>query len=198
MKEDSGSSKHEATHSTSMHKGRKFNKLALAFFVAAFIALGAFLVFHSSAAKPSGGGGGHNVKAMQTPNLSLSPSSQKLANGASLSVQIWADAGSQSVNAVQANLTYPADKLKFVNVDTTTSNFGVAAQATGGSGTITIARGNTTALSGKQLVAKVNFTAAVGKGSAAVGFASNSALISSTTNKNVLAATYGGSYSLSR
>jgi hypothetical protein len=197
MKEQPETPNNEATRSVSMHKWRKFNKLTFGLFLAAFVVLGAFLVINSSAAgKPSGNGQG--TKTQQTPNLSLSPSAQKVAKGSSLSVQVWADAGNQSVNAVQANLTYPADKLDFVNIDDTTSNFSVAAQATGGSGKVAIARGSIMPLSGKQLVAKINFTANVSKSKAAVSFDSSSALISSSANTNVLAATYGGNYSLSQ
>lgn len=181
-----------------MRKGSKFNKSALIVFMAIFVVLGSYFAYSSFAAPPAGKGGGHGGKTttIQTPNLSLSPSSQRVAYGSNLSIEVWADSADQPVNAVQVDLIYPTDKLNFVNVDATTSNFNVAAQASGGNGTVTIARGNLTPLSGKQLVAKVNFTANASKGKASIAFGSKSTLLSAVSNTSILAATYGGKYSL--
>jgi hypothetical protein len=115
-----------------------------------------------------------------------------------LSVQIWANTNGQNVNAVQANLTYPIDKLNFVNLDFTNSAFGLAVQGDGGNGQIRIARGNFTPVSGNLLVATINFTGANNRGKANVSFSTGTALISATDNTNILAGTYGGTYSLTQ
>jgi hypothetical protein len=166
------------------------NIFAGLFFVFAFAIVTTLSAYTSLAAKPA--------RQLVTPNLSLTPSSQRVAAGSTLSVQIWADSSTTQVNAVQANLSYPIDKLNFVNIDTTNSAFGVTAENTGGNGLIHIARGSTAPLSGKFLVATVNFTPlqTKSKSSAAINFTSESALLNSSTNTNILAAKYGGSYSL--
>jgi hypothetical protein len=160
------------------------------FFVLVFAVITTLSAYTSMAARPA--------PALAAPNLTLSPASSSVAPGSTLSVQVWADTSTQQVNAVQANLTYPIDKLNFVSIDSANSAFGVAAEGTGGNGTVNIARGSTTPLSGKLLIATVNFTplAHKGKSSAIVSFTTDSVLLSSTTNNDVLAGKYGGNYSL--
>ena len=170
-----------------------FNILAGLFFALSFAVIMTLSGYTSMAAKPQ--------PALAVPNLTLSPASATVSSGSTLSVQIWEDSGTQNVNAVQANLTYPADKLSFVNVDSTNTGFGVDAQSSGGNGTVTIAKGSTTPVQGKFLVATVNFTSLSSsankhKSTATISFAPGTALLSSTTNSDILAATYGGNYTL--
>jgi hypothetical protein len=117
-----------------------------------------------------------------------------------LTVQVWEDSGLSTINAVQANLAYPLSKLNLVKIDSTSTAFGVEAQSSGGNGVINIARGSTTPLSGKQLVATLNFTPLTStskqRSTASVTFTTGTALLSDVTNLDILAATYGGSYSL--
>jgi hypothetical protein len=160
------------------------------FFVLIFAVITSLSAYSTLAAKPP--------VALTTPNLSLTPSSRSVSSGSTLSVQIWADSGSEPVNAAQVNLFYPVDKLNFVNISTSNSSFGVEAQSSGGNGQVNIARGSTSPVTGKQLIATVNFTPLSTKGNAtaAVNFTSGTTLLSSTTNQNILAATYSGSYKL--
>jgi hypothetical protein len=162
-----------------------FNLIAGLFFVLSFAVVTTLSAYTSMAAKPA--------PTLTTPNLSLTP----ITSGSTYSMQLWADSGTQPVNAVAANLTYPLDKLNFVKIDSTNSAYGVEATSKGGNGTIDIERGSTTPLSGKQLIATINFTAlSTRRTTAPVSFATGSLLLSSTTNTNVLAATYAGSFSL--
>jgi hypothetical protein len=169
-----------------------FNVFAGLFFVLAFAVITSLSAITTMAAKPQ------PVKA--TPNLSLSPSSQTVQSGSTLTVQIWEDSGLSTINAVQANLAYPISKLNLVKIDSTSTAFGVEAQSSGGNGVINIARGSTTPLSGKQLVATLNFTPLTStskqRSTASVTFTTGTALLSDVTNLDILAATYGGSYSL--
>jgi hypothetical protein len=174
---------------------RRLSKPRLLALVIALAVIAAVLIYNSRATAPSGGGSAGGIK---TPNLTLSPDSQKVALSEPLAVQIWADTDGQKVNAVQANLSYPIDKLNFVNVDSNGSAFGLTVEGSGGNGKITIARGSFEPVSGKLLVATVNFTGADNKGEATVNFSSTTALTSSTSNKNILADTYGGKYSLTQ
>lgn len=141
------------------------------------------------------------VQAIATPKnntaiLYINPDNVKIKAGKQVSLEIWMDAKSQPVNAVQANLTYPADKFEFGNIDTTGSAFEIEAESSGGDGQVKIARGHIGSVSGIQLVAKVNLIAKSGKGSSFVNFASGSAIVRSTDNANVLGSTGGGNYNL--
>jgi hypothetical protein len=142
-----------AKRSKSINRLEHLNILAGLFFVLAFAIITSLSAYITLAAKPPA--------PKTTPNLSLTPSNQSVALGSTLSVQIWTDSGAQSVNAAQVNLSYPVDKLNFVNINTANSSFGVEA-----------------------------------KSSVVVSFTSGTALLSSATNQNILAATYSGSYSL--
>jgi hypothetical protein len=168
------------------------NIIAGLFFVLVFAIITGLSGFAAYAAKP--------LPVLTTPNLSLSPSSGIVSAGSTLAVQIWEDSGTNTVNAVQANLVYPIGKLNFVKIDTTNTAFGVEAESTGSNGSIRIGRGSTTPLQGRQLVATVDFTplgaTARHRSSATVSFSPGTVLLSSVTNSDILAATYGGTYSL--
>jgi len=60
--------------------------------------------------------------------LSLSPADGSFAPGSTINVTIHENSGTSAVNAVQANVTYPTDKLQFVSVNGSNSAFSVAAQ----------------------------------------------------------------------
>jgi hypothetical protein len=139
------------------------------------------------------------VQIPPAPTIYLSPQTKSYAQGTTFTVELREDSGSQLVNAVQANLSYPADKLDFVSIDTTGSAFGTQAQNDGGNGQIAIARGNTTAQTGNQLIAKITFKTKTTAGTLTVPFVSGTQLVSSSTNKNILSslsATGGGSYTI--
>src|SRR4051812_48959459 len=73
------------------------------------------------------------VFAAGTATLSLTPSSGTYAQGDTVSVDVYEDSGGDTVNAVQANLTFPASQLSYIGI-TNSSAFGVDAQSTAGSG----------------------------------------------------------------
>ena len=160
-------------------------------FTLAFSFIGAYIIYQATAApKP------------KTPSnqvsLSLEPASQKVPVGTVLTLSVWVDSYDQPVNAVQANLSYPADKYDFVNIDASLSAFGIEAQASGGNGSVNIARGQVGSISGHQLLAKINLLAKDNNGSSSVSFSGGSAVVRSTDNVNILNQTKGGRYTLSR
>ena len=134
------------------------------------------------------------VFAAGTATLYLSPASGTFAQGDTISIDIYEDSGTDTVNAVQANLSYPDNLLNFTGI-TSSSAFNVEAQSTGGNGSVQIARGATTPVSGNQLVATVRFTAAAG-GQANISFTSGSAVIRSTDNGAQTLTTTGASYTI--
>jgi hypothetical protein len=182
--------KSKSKKSNSLNRADHMNILAGLVFALAFAVITTLSAYSnlSWAAKPG--------TPQYTPNLSLLPRSQTVQNGSNLSIEVWADSGSQEVNAVQANLIYPADKLNFLNINSTNSGFEIAAENTGANGLIKIARGTTAPKVGKQLVAIVSFSTLSTRGKASVNFTTGSALSSYSTHTDVLLATYGGSYSL--
>jgi hypothetical protein len=133
------------------------------------------------------------------PTIYLQPQSLILGPNSSFSVEVHENSGTTAVNAVQANFSYPANLVDFVSIDSTGSAFGVQAQATGGNGSVAIARGSTTPLTGDKLVSKVNFKTKATSANAAMSFVGGTALVSSSTNKNLLSSlsvTAGGSYTI--
>ncbi len=169
--------------------------------------IGTYFIFQNrSGSNKSGSGGSNNTsqsdqidKASNAVGvMSLSPDSSSVSMGKSFTVQIYEDSQGDKVNAVQANLTYPTNLLDFVSIDTSSSAFGVTAPSHGGSGTVVIARGSVTPVIGKQLVAAVTFKPKSSSGNANIDFASGSAVLRSTDNKNTLNSTTGATYTLTQ
>jgi len=129
-------------------------------------------------------------------SLYLSPAKQTINGGADISVGVWANTNDKDVTAVQANLTYPSDMFEFVSIDSSGSAFALDAQSKGGDGKVSIARANTQPVSGNVEVAIVKLHALDKTGPAKVEFASGSAMVDSTTNKNVLETTVPATYTI--
>jgi hypothetical protein len=169
-----------------LKRNDKFNPFLMVFFAAATAVAGYFIIFAKAAPPP--------------PTVYLTPATQTVGPSSTITVQVRENSGTTAVNAVQANFSYPASLLTFVSIDTTTSAFTTAAQATGGSGQVSIARGIVGSVVGDQLVATVTFTANTTSGSASLAFTSGTALVSAQDpNKNQdilgsLAATGGATY----
>jgi hypothetical protein len=119
------------------------------------------------------------------PTIYFNPPSQGYSVGSDITIEIHENSGTTGVNAVQANFGYPADKLTFVSADGSASAFTTQAQSTGGNGAVTLARGVIGSLTGDQLIAKVTFHVNAA-GTANLSFTTGSALISATTNQNIL------------
>jgi len=122
--------------------------------------------------------------------LSLSPTSQTVSLNGNVAFTIREDSSTDSVNAVQADFTYDQTKLQFVSIDSTTTAFSIDAPSSGGNGNVSVVRGTTSSVTGSQIVAVVNFKA-ISLGSASLTFSGSSALVRSTDNANILAATNG-------
>jgi hypothetical protein len=121
----------------------------------------------------------NGAQASGTATLSMSPASTSVLPGNNFVITIHEDSGSDSVNAVQANLSYSSN-LTFVAI-TSTPDFSIDAQSSGGGGSVKIGRGTTTPVSGDHEVAQVSFKAS-GSGTATVSFAAGSAVVRSSDN----------------
>ncbi|MBX4197189.1 cohesin domain-containing protein [Candidatus Saccharibacteria bacterium] len=127
--------------------------------------------------------------------MTLSPASQSFIKGTSFNVAVYENSGSDQVNAVQANLSYPANLLTFVSITPNTSAWPVEAENTGSGGLVRIGRGTFSPITGSQLIATVKFTAA-SAGTAQVAFASGSGIIRSSDNTAEPSINTGGSYTV--
>jgi len=133
-------------------------------------------------------------------NLYLSPATQTVTQGDTFSVQLRANiGGTDTVNAVQAKLSYPTDKLECSGVSNSGGAFSISqihnALTSSGGGAITIVEGTTgSGVSGDKLVATINFKAKVGSGSAQVSFVSGSIVVRGTDYANIVGSTTGGTY----
>lgn len=127
--------------------------------------------------------------------LYFSPASGNI-NSQTVNVTVYTNTGGDPVNAVEADFSYPTSKLQFQSVDGSTSAFSVDAEHTGGNGSVKIARGNTSPVTGTAIVAVVHFLM-IGTGSADLSFQGSSAVVRSTDNKSILSASPSVTYNLS-
>jgi len=142
----------------------------------------------------SGSGGSASATAAVTvsapqippsPTIYFNPPSQGFSVGSTITIEVHENSGSAPVNAVQANFSYPADKLTFVSADGSASGFTTQAQSTGGNGQVSLARGVIGSLTGDQLVSKVTFKVNLA-GTANLTYVSGTSLISSSNNLNII------------
>ena len=135
------------------------------------------------------------VPVYAAASIYLSPSSKTVNAGSQLSVAIRFNSGSVSINAVQANLSYPTSQLEFVSIDAVGSAFEQQFQNTGGGGSVKIARTTVTPVSGDNLVARVIFKAK-STGTASVNFTSGTTIVRSSDNKEETSTKSGGTYTI--
>jgi flagellar basal body-associated protein FliL len=192
------------THKTDHHangthtKNKKTNLMPIIALVIVLALIGIVAAVHSGSKS-----GSKKSSTSSTPVVSsnaklyLKPSSQQVASGGTLTVEVWVDTGGDPVNAVQANLTYPTDKFDFNSIDTKDSAFEVQALSKGGDGKISIARGHIGDVKGPALVAKVVLVAKTDKGDGQVSFSDGSAVVRSTDHKDILKEKTGSTYTVS-
>jgi hypothetical protein len=128
-------------------------------------------------------------------SLYFSPGTYSVQNGNLVTVNVYENSGSEPVNAVQANFSYPTSGLEFMYI-TSSSAFGIAAQSTGSGGTVQIGRGAMPNVTGAQLVATVTFKAVASSGTATLAFSGGSNVVSANTNSNIMTSSPGGAVTL--
>lgn len=139
------------------------------------------------------------VLGTTTVRLYINPATNSASVGGTVSVQVRADSASSTVNAVQANISYPAASLDVVSVDTSSSAFTIQAEQILTSGNIRLARGNIAPLSGDNLVGVINFKVKSASISPiSITFDTTSSLLSNTTPPvNILTNTLPATISVS-
>lgn len=136
----------------------------------------------------------YSSPAQAAGSIYLSPASATIAKDSYFSVSVRVNAS--GVDSVQANLSYPADKIDFTGLSYGGTAFEIQAEGTGGGGSIRIARGSTSAKSGDVLVATISFRAKVDNGSATVSFTSGTEGVKG--GSLVANAGSGGTYSFTK
>jgi hypothetical protein len=155
-----------------------FSKRHVAVFAVVFGAIGGIWLLNNSSA------------LLGAPTVYLTPETKSVNPGDSVTFEVRMNSGTTNVNAVQADFTYPEDKLEFGAIDGAGSAFATVAPSTGGSGKVSIARGNIDPVSGDKLIAKVTFTVkAATSGTAELKFATGTALLDAATNADLLGST---------
>ncbi len=131
--------------------------------------------------------------------LYLSPVAATVGPGTSFSAELRVNIKNDSANVVQAALNYPADKMEVTSIDTS-SPFSISPEPdTYGEGSMSITRAALPAVGGDQLVVTINFQIKNSLGTAVVGLdQSNSAVISSSSNTNILASVENGTYTIAQ
>lgn len=174
-------------------KGKKFALVLGALFVFAAIPATVVLTLQGNplVSKPH---------AATNATLSLSPASKSLTQGQTYSFQIRENSGTDTVNGVQANITYDASKLQYVGMSETASAFGLVVQTNSATaGLLQLARAvnpGDPPVQGDQLVTTVKFKSKVPSGSTTLSFAAGSQVASSVDNTNILGTTSGANLTL--
>ena len=121
----------------------------------------------------------------------LSPAGGSYTSGQTFSVNVRVNAQSD-INVIQANLSYPADKLEVSSISYAGSAFDIQAESTFGGGSIRIGRGVISTFSGDRLVATVIFSVRSNSGTATVSFSGGSLIANNGVEEPTTKG--GGSY----
>ncbi len=116
--------------------------------------------------------------------------------GSKLTIQVRVNSGGTHITGVQTDFTYPQGILTFSSIDSETlSAFELSAQATGGSGTVNIARATAASggITGDFKVANITFDV-IASGAADITFQNSSVITDATTNLNILGTMTDGQF----
>lgn len=129
--------------------------------------------------------------------LYLNPSSGTFSKNETFNLAVLENSSDEPVNAVEAVLQYPTDKLDLVDVDYEGSVFSIGPPTSSGNGTVHIIRATTsTDVKGAQFVANIKFKVKA-TGLAAINFTNESRVLSTNGNTDILRGnTKSGKYTL--
>lgn len=123
--------------------------------------------------------------AQNTPQkiaLYLTPGSLSYTPGTTFTVPVKLDTGTTGINAIQADITYPANLLAVESIDDSGSAFALSVTKTALNGDISIIRGSFTPVKGNNLlIANINFKA-LASGIAPLEFKESSAAVNGPTD----------------
>jgi len=124
------------------------------------------------------------IQAATDARLYLSPSSSNLEKDKKVTYSVKLDTASDSVDSVQAELSFDNAKLSFVSVDVNTSKFPFIVEESHSGGKVTVVAGSAAQVSGNVTVATLVLKAKTGSGSTSVSFnESNSYAVKGGVNR---------------
>jgi hypothetical protein len=127
-------------------------------------------------------------------SISLIGNKSTVAAGGSYVVAVYMNGGGTAINGVEADFTYPASTMQYVGISYAGSAFGIVPGGNGGgNGSVNIAVGTISPVSGSALVATVTFRALGNSGTASFDVSSSSSLVNANDNTAVSYGTAGDS-----
>ncbi len=150
-------------------------------------AAAALLTAGAAAVSFSAGAPARPTVAAATPSAVLheTPRSGTSTRGKLITVKVSTTVSADSANAVEADVTYAVSQMQYVSATVDQSVWGITAQKTGAAGKVRIAVGSRTPRTGTVAVATVTFRS-LKTGSFRFGIGKTSAVMSATTNTNIL------------
>lgn len=125
--------------------------------------------------------------AFAATSFSFTPSSGTYSKDATVKVNVYANTNGENVNAVQANVSYPVDKLQFQSISTGGSALTIFAEKSASSGVVRIAGGTPSpGFSGNKFIASITFKVLEDTGAVALSFTGESAALRDSDNVNIL------------
>ena len=128
---------------------------------------------------------GRSAAAAPTAVLHETPTSGGTSAGATVTVSVAMTVSGDTVNAVEADVTYAVSQMKFLSAKVDTTVWGITASKSGAAGKVRIAVGSTTPRTGTVQIATVTFTA-LKTGSYRFGIGQTSSVVSATTDTDLL------------
>lgn len=180
------------TDSNSSTPNKKTSKIIALVCVVVIIVVGLALVLKGNDPAPASNSQSSEGQA----SFYVSPDTQSVAKGQQLSINVWANSGSKSINTVEADLSYAADYFDFVGVEGTNSSFPYGVQGDAKDGVITIVRGTTNPVKSNSLVAVIKLQAKDKAGSTKISFTKDSKIFAKGGTKNILSKTTAGKYTI--
>ena len=126
-----------------------------------------------------------NIAVSPAAVLHEAPIAGRATAGATVNVSVAMTVSGDSVNAVEADVTYAVSQMKFVSVQVNHTVWPITVSAHGAAGKVRIGVGSTTPRTGTQQVATVTFKA-LRTGSYRFGIGQTSAVVSASTNTDLL------------
>ncbi len=114
-------------------------------------------------------------------SMYMSPASRSVSKSAIILINVRVNGGGAGVNAVQANVAYPTDKLEYLNSYYSGTSFEVQAESSWGGGVVRMARGTLSPINGDALVGTISFRVLASSGSATLSFAGGSTVAANGT-----------------
>lgn len=174
----------------------KASKVLALLALVVFAILGVVVLARTFAAPGGNGKPGGSGGSTSGPSLYVTPTSQKVMVGDTVSAAVWINTAGKSVNTVQADINYDTRYLEFVDIDGAGSAFDISAESSNSNGAIRIARGSISTVTGQNLVATVHLRATAKARSTKLTFAGTSVSLDATTQQNILTTLTGATYTI--